>query len=412
MDPNLEIVAPVAPEATAPSVTPIVAPEVTPPAVSPAAPEAGPVVGTKDNPVVVPFGTEAKFKELAEGGWKQEDIDAYLTSIPDEALRAQIKDGIDGKLHLADGDAPEDVIANPFTPEELAELDPIAAARINFIQDQLLEQMEAVEKARGELPDPMKRLLMDPVVKARLAAVEKGESFVPEMLHTENIMGVAQSFVESNDIAGLQDLLKTVLEAVPEVILQQHANTLQEFEQREQAKAENDRVVNYISYGLQRLEAKPEFQSNKPAVIETANGPMLNPEHPGGAFTLWLEAAMKDGLTLPVIDKMGGLEGLAYTWLANQKGGFGQIVKGAVDKSNETLREKLMRSKASALRASAAPTLSVATGGVVKSLLHGIDIDLAIKDPDGYAARVDVSKLTDAQLSEVSAAIKRKASGR
>ncbi len=402
--PNLEVVAPVAPEATAPVVAPVVAPEGTPPV----APEAPVTTGTPENPVVVPFGTEAKFKELADGGWKQEDVDAYLSGITDEALRAQIKDGIDGKLHLADGDPPEDVTSNPFSSEELAAMDPVMASRVSFLQEQLIAQMDATDKARGELPEQMQRLLQDPMVKARLDSVYRGDSFVPQMLHEEAIMGIAKSFVDSNDAAGLQDLLKTVMEAIPEVILQQRAQLLQESEERDRVSQENSRTVNYLTAGLQKLEAKPEFQSTKPAVIETANGPALNPEHPGGAFALWLEDAMKnDGMTLQLIERMGGLENLAYSWLAKQKGGFGQVVKGAVDKSTETLREKLMRSRNASLRQSAAPTLNVASSGVARALMHGVDIDKALAD-NSYAG-IAMRGLTQSQQSELAKEMRKRA---
>lgn len=365
--------------------------------------------GTAESPFIVPIGTQEKFKELEAGGWKQEDVDAYLNSIEDEALRSRIKDGIDGKVHLAEDDAAPPVTNEPFMPEDLEKLDPAVAARIAFVQEQLLAQMDAVEKAREELPDPMKRLLQDPVVKARLDAVQRGDNFVPQMLNEEAIMGMAKSFVDSGDVAGLQDLLKTVVEAIPEVILEQRAELLRQQEQREIAAAENARTMNYLATGLQRLETRPEFQSNKPAVIETSEGPALNPEHPGAAFALWLEEAMKnDGLTLPLIERMGGIESVAYTWLAKQKGGFGQIVKGAVDKSNESLRDKLMRGRNGALAKSQAASLSFSSPGVAKTLLHGVDVDKALSDPFGYAKSA-TKGLTDSQRAEVAKEMRKRA---
>ena len=364
-------------------------------------------LGTAENPVLVPTGTEAKFKELADGGWKQEDVDAYLSSIEDEELRAKIKDGIDGKLHLAESDPEPLKNDEPFSVEELAELDPAVASRVTFLQEQLLAQMDEVEKARGELPEPMQRLLNDPVVKARLHEVSTGTPFVPQALSEEAIMAAAESFASENDVGSLKELLSNVVKAVPEVILQQQAEMIRQHEEALARQQEDHRVNTYLADGFSKLEGIKEFQSKEPALIRGQNGEELNPKHPGGAFALWLGESMKnDGLTIQLIDKMGGIEKLAYTWLANQKGGFGNIVQGAVQSAQDSLRAKLMRSRDASLRQAAAPTLNVTSSGVAKALLHGVDIDKAISD-ESYARSASRS-LNPSQLSEVAKAMKQK----
>lgn len=400
MDPN---VAPITePQGQAP-VDPQVQPPVAPAAAEPVAP-----TGTAEAPFIVPAGTQAKFEELKAGGWKDEEVEAYLATIEDEDLRAKIKDGIDGKAHLSEEDPAPVQNDEPFTAEELAQLDPSLAARISFFQDQLLEQMDAVEQAKGELPPQMQRLLQDPVVRARLDSVSKGEEFVPSELNADYIKSLAAPLVEAGNAKELAALLEDVIAAVPEVILQQKASILEEQKRTIEAQAREHEINAYMASGFSKIDQLPEFKSNKPVFVETAQGRIPNAEHPGMAFAMWIQDSMeKNGLTLPLIEEMGGLEQLAYTWLAKQKGGFGQIVKGAVDKSSETLRDKLLRTRNSALAKSAARTLSTASPGTARSLMHGVDVDLALRD-HSYAASA-TKGLSAIQQSEVAKEMRKRA---
>lgn len=361
--------------------------------------------GTAENPFTVPTGTIAKLEEIAASGYKQEDIDAYLSSIEDEGLRAKVKDSLDGKVHLVDAEPEAPSLEEPFTFEELEGLDPAVSGRIRYLQDQLLSQMDAVEKAREELPAPMQRLLNDPVVRARLSEMEKGP-FVPSVLDSENISAIAQQHVAAKNIDGLMELLNDVVAAVPEVILQQRAAMEQEAQETRQREQADMRRNAYMASGFDKLEQKPEFKSSVPQTIMGPDGKeALNPEHPASSFALWLIGQMQNnGMTIELIDSMGGIEGVAYNWLANQRGGFGKIVHNAVTNAQETMREKLLRSRNAALASVQAKTLGAASAGVAKTLLHGVDIEQAYKD-SGYSARA-MKGLNDMQIREVTKALR------
>ena len=365
-----------------------------------------PIAGTEEKPFLLPHGSQAKFKELADGGWKQEDIDAYLGTIEDEGKRNTMRDAIDGKLGvLGEEDPAPEPVDNPFTQEELQALDPVMSGRINFLQQQLLEQMDAVEAARGELPPQMQRILMDPVVKARMEEVASGTPFVPSVLATDVILPEAERLVQAGDVASLHQLLKDVVEAVPEVILQQRAELGRAFEEQKAQAAEEARVNTYLRSEFSTIENLPEFKSSKPAVVLDAQGrEALNPEHPGAAFALHITSLMREqGLTLDLIQKMGGMTQMAYNWLANQKGGYGKIVNDARQQGSTAFADKLRASMNKALAQSTVKPIGTPTGGVVKNLVHGVDVALAISDP--RYAQSAMSGLNPGQLIEVAKAM-------
>lgn len=400
----MEVNAPI----TAPVETPVVeTPVVAPATTAPAAQEFQPIAPV-EGATMVPHGTVAKLAELAETG-DSAAREQWLASQPEE-LREKLREALDGgDVTIQDMDPTGTDKAQDLSmilPEELDNLeslrnDPNLGERIRLMQNELLGMNEELEKAQGTLPEPMKRLLTDPVVKARLEEVSSGKSFVPQALDEESIGIMVDQLVQANDMAGLRELISDVVKAVPEVILEQRAQLQLDMEQKQAQAQEALRVNSYLASGFNELERLPEFQSKEPPMIQGA----LNPEHPGAAFALWLEDSMKTrGLTLDLIDDMGGLKAVAYTWLAKQKGGMGQLVASAGVRGREAYIASLNASRAKLLEKNGVKP-SVGMNSAASAVrVHGVDIARAQTDPRGYGASA-IAHLTGAQKVEVANAM-------
>ena len=400
---------PIAP-ITAPVETPVVEAPVAPAVQTPAveAPREFQPIAPVEGAVMVPHGTVAKLTELAESS-DAAAREQWLASQPEE-LREKLREALDGgdvKIQDMDPtgtDKPQDL--SMILPEELDNLDalrqdPNLGDRIKLMQDELLALHEESQKALDRVPEPMKRILVDPVVKARLAEMESGKPFMPTILDEEHISGIASQLVAANDIAGLQALLADVVKAVPEVILSNQAELIQAQEQKAAQAQQQMRINSYLHEGLVSVENMPEFKSSEPAVI---NG-QLNPEHPGAAFALWLEGGMRErGLTLDMIEEMGGVQGMAYAWLAKQKGGVGRLVADASARGREAYIASLSASRAKALSQHGVKP-SVGMNSAASAVrVHGVDIARAQTDPRGYGASA-IAHLTGQQKIEVANAM-------
>lgn len=408
-------VTPTAVPAAAPVVDPAaVATPAIPGAVQPAsqAPES---VGTQSNPVVVPRGTQEKFQELAASGYKPEEIQAYLETIKDESVRQLVKDSLDGKqVFLKEGGIDLDSV-DPFDPEELKnheELvkDPeLLVARIQKTQEEYLKLAEELEHAKNSVPEPMMRILQHPLVKLAVEEMRSGEGFVPKVFDGEVFTDYMKAALESGDKASALAMIEQVPEAIDLAVKSAVAEVLERAEREKQEEIRAVELRTELDKSLTKISGRPEFQTKEPEMV---NGePNLN--HPGVAFADWLIKGLADGnLTLQAIQYQGGMEQLAMNWLSAQRGGIGKMIHDTTSKQMDSFREKMLRSRNSALAAGKASTLSVPTGGVVSPLLHGVDIDLAMRGtPEGrqYASSIANSRgLTPSQLNDVANEIKRR----
>lgn len=404
---------------TAPAAAPVADPAVV---ATPASPEAGQpasqapeAVGTQNNPVVVPRGTQEKFQELAAGGYKPEEIQAYLETIKDESVRQLVKDSLDGKqVFLKEGGIDLDSV-DPFDPEELKnheELvkDPeLLAARIQKTQEEYLKLAEELEQAKNTIPEPMQRILQHPLVKLAVEEMRSGEGFVPKVFDGEVFTDYMKAALESGDKASALAMIEQVPQAIDLAVKSAVAEVLERSEHEKQEEVRAIELRTELDKSLTKISGRPEFQSKEPELI---NGePNLN--HPGVAFADWLIKGLADGnLTLQAIHYQGGIEQVAMNWLSAQRGGIGKMIADTTSKQMESWREKTLRSRNNALAAGKASTLSVPTGGVVAPLLHGVDIDLAMRNtPEGrrYADSIANSRgLTPSQLNDVANEIKRR----
>lgn len=411
------------------------APAVTPTAVLAAAPVADPAAvatpasqeqgqpasqtpepsGSKENPVVVPRGTQEKFKELEAGGYKAEDIQAYLDTIKDESVRQLVKDSLDGKqVYLKEGGIDLETV-DPFDPEELKDLDALVkdpelvAARIQKMQDEYLKLADELDQAKNSVPEPMQRILQHPMVKLAVEEMGRGESFVPKIFDGEAFSDYMKEAISSGNPAAAIEMIEQVPQAIEQIVASSVAAAIERIEQENKAEIQRIEMRTELDSAFSKVASRPEFQSKEPEMVDGAP----NLKHPGVAFADWLITGLDNGsLTLQAIKYQGGMEQVAMNWLASQRGGIGKMIHDNTTKQVETFREKVLRSRNAALAAGKAATLSVPTGGVVAPLLHGVDIDLAMRNtPEGhrYAAGIANSKnLTASQISEISAEIKRR----
>ena len=406
------VVEPVIPAATAPVVpaaTPAADPTAKPaaqatPAASPA-PEPG-ALGTEANPVVVPRGTQDAFKKIADAGYKPEDIEAYLATIPDEATRQHLKDSLEGKqVYLKEGVTPFDEL-DPFTEEELKNpealtKDPeLLIARIERMNKEFLELAEEAEKAKNSVPEPLQRIMTHPLVKLAVDEMEAGQDFAMQYFDGDKFMALANQALESGDVESVKALVAQIPETMSEILNIAIAKTKEEHAAAMEQERIEAAMKLELETGLTRVSLLPDFKSSEP---EMKDG-KLNLNHPGVAFADWLIRGLAEGkLNLDAINYQGGFDKVAMNWLANQRGGTGKLVADARQSSAASWREKMLRSRQSALAPAQAKTLTVGTGGVQTPLLHGVDIMLALRDP-GYAERATYG-LNDKQISEVSSAV-------
>lgn len=403
------VVEPIVPAATAP-----VAPATTPtedPAAQPAAPAASPApepgaLGTEANPVVVPRGTQDAFKKIADAGYKPEDIEAYLATVPDEATRQHLKDSLEGKqVYLKEGVTSFDEL-DPFTEDELKDVEALTkdpellVARIERMNKEFLELADEVEKAKNSVPEPLQRIMTHPLVKLAVDEMEAGQDFAMQYFDGDKFMNLANQALESGDVESIKALVAQIPETMSEILKIAIAKTKEE----QVAALEQERVEAAMKLeletGLTRVSLLPDFKSSEPEMKD--GKPNLN--HPGVAFADWLIRGLADGkLNLDAINYQGGFDKVAMNWLANQRGGTGRLVAEARQSSAASWREKMLRSRQSALAPAQAKTLTVGTGGVQSPLMHGVDISLALRDP-GYAERVTYG-LNDKQLAEVNSAL-------
>lgn len=365
-------------------------------------------LGTQENPVIVPAGTQDALQKLSEGGWKPEDIDAYLGSIQDEELRQHIKDSIEGKgTMLQESDPAPDPDNAPFTDEELEKLDPAIASRLRLVQESLLSSIEAAEKhqqeleaARGEIPPQLQRLLQDPVLKARQEELERGETYLVHFNETYFNEESAR-LLQAGDLEGLKAHLAEIPAVIAEIARRSRAEATEEFEQKAAIQEKRNALANYFEVSLTKVTGRQEFKSSEPELLADGNP---NPKNPASAFAMYLYGGLADGsLTMQSIEYMGGIEKLAMSWIADRKGGIGNLAQEAERRGMEGMKQRLLQGRAKALGAGTAQSLSVSSAASARPLVHGVDIDLAISDPS-YAAKVSKS-LSDEKRSEVVKAI-------
>ena len=413
--PAAEPVIPGLPPVPAPAAVPDASVAPTNPAPS-AAPDQTPFIGTVENPVTVPRGTQEKFKALESEGWKPESIEAYLQSIEDEATRQHVKDAIDGKkVYLKE--APLDVDSvDPFTEDEIKDRealikDPdLLAARIEKMNKEFLGLADELEKAKNTVPEPMQRILQHPMVKAAVLEMERGEPFAAQYFKADQFLSACKDALQKGDAASLMAIIEAVPEAINKVTSSAVAAEVHRLENQQKQDIQLAQAKATLESDLTKISVLPAFKSNEPEMV---NGqPNLN--HPGVAFTDWLLKGLAKGtMTYGAITHMGGMDKIAMTWLANQKGGVGKMISDAKAQEVESWRAKMLKSRNSALAASQASTLNVPTGGVVQPLFHGVDISLAMKNtPEGRRYAEDVNRALQSQpriQAEVAAEIRRRA---
>lgn len=389
---------PVAPEAVAPVAAPV----------DPASPAPEPnALGTEANPVVVPRGTQDAFAKIAESGYKPEDIDAYLATIPDEATRQHLKDSLEGKqVFLKEGVTPFDEL-DPFTedelknPEALTKDPELLIARIERMNKEFLELAEEAEKAKNSVPEPLQRIMTHPLVKLAVDEMEAGQDFALQFFDGDKFMELANQALEAGDVEGIKALVGQIPETMNEILKIAIAKTKEEQAAALEQERTEARMKMELENGLSKVAMLPDFKSSEPEMKD--GKPNLN--HPGVAFADWLITGLATGkINLDAINYQGGFDKVAMNWLANQKGGTGKMVAEARQSGAISWREKMLRSKQAAMAPATAKSLTVGTGGVQTPLLHGVDIMLALRD-DGYAERVTYG-LNDKQLSEVDSALK------
>ena len=113
MSDTVSAAAEIAVDTAVPEVQPAVAVSVEAPAAS-AAPSEAPIgLGTSDDPIIVPAGTQEALKALHEGGLRDADVSKYLETVP-EGLRDHVKSLIAGTTELEFREAdPVEVQAAP-----------------------------------------------------------------------------------------------------------------------------------------------------------------------------------------------------------------------------------------------------------------------------------------------------------
>lgn len=406
--------------ATAATPTPAAAPVADQPAVAtPASPEAGQPAspspepaGSQNNPVVVPRGTQEKFKEIEAGGYKPEAIEAYLATIQDEATRQLVKDSLDGKqVYLKEGEIDLESV-DPFLPEDLENLedlvkDPeLTAARIKKMSEEFIALHNELEQAKNSIPEPMQRVLQHPLVKVALEEMGRGEPLSMQWFNGDVFAQEATALIDSGNTEAIKSLVSQVPEAMNQLLAVAVADTKAKMEQEFALKAEVMKLESEVTAGLTSVANLPEFKSNVPPRI----GDQPNLQHPGVAFSYWLQESLADGSVTPLtIEKFGGYQKVALQWLANQRGGMGKLIADARNQGAMSFREKLLRGKRDgSLSGSTAATLNVPTGGVATALVHGVDIDLAAQNtPSGQAyAKAALRGLSPQQQSEVAQALR------
>ena len=355
--------------------------------------------------VMVPHGTVAKMGELAKAG-DTAAIDAWIKEQPSE-LQESLRKAFDGSEEVTIQDSDPELAEltedsfEPFSDEELSKLDPAAAQRIAFLQNQIVQQMEAAEASKGSIPPDVQAALNDPFVRQHIEMLATGKSYTPAEFDMDAIRGLAKASVDSGDIAALGNLLEKVLDAIPDVERGIRGETERVLTEKHQAALQQQQFHDFMERGLELVHSEvPEFKSTSiPETIVRNGVTEINPEHPAGKFAFWLGDMMRQGAITQVALAKFGFKKFAYDYLAEQKGGMGNVVASAVKNGQETLRDKFMRSRNKALGATTAKTLNVPSSGVVRPLLHGVDLELAARD-HSYAARVSKG-LSDSQKSEV-----------
>lgn len=402
---------------TEPAVAPV-APVATSATTAPATPDASLApesAGSQNNPVVVPRGTQEKFKELEAGGYKPEAIEAYLATIPDESTRQLVKDSLDGKqIYLKEGGIDMDAV-DPFLPEELDNLeelvkDPeLVAARIKKMTEEFLALNEELEQAKNAVPEPMQRILQHPMVKLAVQEMERGEVPALKSFDSDTYKAYAAQLIESGDPEALKQFVEHTASEVEVMLANAVAVTRDEMEREADMKVAVAKAEADLQAGLMKVDALPEFKTSIPAKLPDGS---LNPSHPGIAFSYWLYEGLASGeMTMAGVERLGGIDKVALGWLSNQRGGMGKMIADARNQSAMSFRAKLLQGKRDgSLAGSTAKTLTVPTGGVATPLLHGVDINLASQGtPSGNAYAANAMRgLNDAQLKEVADAIRRK----
>lgn len=412
------VATPQAPAQAAP-VAPAPAPAAQPQsdAVAAPTPAAEPAVkgtGTAADPLLLPAGSTEKVAEL----FKSKDaagIEAFIASQPEES-RAKLKELFEGKdVTVADAeaapaaDAPSEAVDefSPFTEEELAAMDPVVAKRIAMAQEELLRSLEAMEQPR--LPENIKRLLDDPVIRRRNAELESGK-VVPLGFNAEAFSQAVLSAVESGDVASIQEILNVLPDAIKEIA--QHHADLREVELQSEIKEHEafmDRKL-YFKSGMDAAiasipELKPANVSpflldslGNPALLPNG-APQLNPEHPGNQFFSWLQGMR---LSVDAIEAMGGIKEMALQWVMRNKGGLGKFVAERNEATKQSMLDKLRSSRTAAQRQITAAPITGAQTQTSANSVHGVDIARAYADKS-YARRATAG-LSSQQIDEVAAA--------
>ena len=395
------VTAPVAPAA------PAVASIAGAPAVAPASPAPEPALGSQEAPITVPRGTQEQFAKLEAGGYKQEEVDAYLATIPDEATREHVKKALAGEqIFLAEAEIDHETV-DPFSPEELADVEALTkdpellVARIQRSQEEVIKLTEELEVARKTLPEPMVRLLQDPLVKTRLEEIEAGVPFTAQAFDRDTYNQLFEAAFASGDMEQIKALAAQVPDAVEHIVTSTIAAIKAEEAQKAAVAIRQAELTAELDGALDRIATRPEFKSSEPEML---NG-QPNLKNPHVAFTDWLMSNMASGtITRAGIEALGGYDDLAMVWFSKNRGGVGKMIHEASNRSVTSYREKMLASRNKALAAGQAAPLALSSGGIQTPLVHGVDIAYALKD-DGYSERVS-RKLTDSQRAEVAAAMK------
>ena len=376
-------------------------------------------LGTAEDPIIVPAGTQEALKALHDGGLRDADVSQYLETIP-EGLRDHIKSLLAGttELEFREGDpvdpqpAPEPGAFTPLTEEELAKADP----KLVEYHNALLRVAEEATADR-ELPPEINAFMQDPRFQMLVDNIQKGGTEIPapsDLYDFDSLNAdVARLIGEGKNDEAIA-LVNEVNKLYAKDAIAARDNQWAEFykqkaNEQQEAFAFEQRKTYLKSSFEKAVDMIPEFKAG--GALFGQNGE-FNTNHPAAEYVAWLQSEEEAGhiTDKALIDK--GAHFLYDAWKAEKAGSRGAVVAQDRQSFAKQFLDQMKRGKGAALAPYMAQTVGANSTPSQQSVqLHGVNIDALAKDgPDAiaYGRKVaDALSNEPAKLKEVLAAVNR-----
>lgn len=407
----------IAVDTAVPEVQPAVAVAVEAPAAS-AAPSEAPIgLGTSEDPIIVPAGTQEALKSLHEGGLRDADVSQYLETVP-EGLRDHVKSLLAGttELEFREADpveaqaAPEPGAFTPLTEEELAKADP----KLVEYHNALLRVAEEATSDRS-LPPEINAFMQDPRFQMLVDNIQKGVDIPSpsDLYDFDSLNADVSNLIADGKNDEATSLINEVNKLYIKDALAARDNQWAEFykqkeaEQREAFALEQKRSALTSSFE-KAASIIPEFKSSEPLIVDG----VVNAKHPAAEYIAWLANEETEGRITDklLIDK--GAQFLYDAWKADKAGSRGAAVASERQSFAKQFLDQLSRGKKAALAPYTTQTIGANSTPAQQSVqLHGVNIDMLAKDgqeANDYARKV-ASALFDQpeKLKEINQAVLR-----